>query len=189
MKLVFATHNQNKLLEVKALLPKSIELLSLDDIGCTEEIPETSDTIEGNAIQKANYVSEKYNVNCFADDTGLEVKALNDEPGVLSARYAGPDKDSKANITKLLEALKDENDREARFKTAIAVNIQREKILFVGIANGAISNEERGNKGFGYDPIFIPEGYDKTFAELPLSVKNKISHRAKAMHQLIDYLK
>lgn len=171
------------------MLPKHIELLSLDDIGCTEDIPETSDTIEGNAIQKANYVSEKYRVNCFADDTGLEVRALNGEPGVLSARYAGEEKDAQANMNKLLAALKDKNNREARFKTAIAVNLASEKVIFTGIANGIITDRQYGDKGFGYDPVFIPDGYNKTFAELPLSVKNEISHRAKAMYQLIDYLK
>lgn len=189
MKLVFATHNQNKLLEVKALLPKHIELLSLTDIGCHEEIPETSDTIEGNAMLKADYVTKKYGMNCFADDTGLEVEALNGEPGVFSARYAGEEKNAEANMNKLLTSLSDITNRQARFKTAIALNIQGEKVLFVGIINGLIGDTKKGDKGFGYDPVFIPEGHTKTFAELPLSVKNEISHRAKAMYQLIDYLK
>lgn len=189
MKLVFATHNRNKLKEVQALLPKTIEVLSLDDIGCTEDIPEEADTIEGNAIGKANYVKEKYGYDCFADDTGLEVSALDGAPGVYSARYAGPQKSDSDNVAKLLRELEDKEDRSARFKTVIALNLDREKILFPGIAEGLITETPRGEGGFGYDPVFLPAGYEKTFAELPLSEKNKISHRAKAMNALIDYFK
>ncbi|WP_224491025.1 non-canonical purine NTP diphosphatase [Robertkochia flava] len=189
MKLVFATHNLNKLKEVKALLPKHIELLSLDDIGCTEEIPEEADTIEENAIGKANYVKNTYGYDCFADDTGLEVTALNGAPGVYSARYAGAEKSDLKNIEKLLNELDGKKDRSARFKTVIALNLENEKILFQGIAEGTIVETPRGDSGFGYDPVFKPSQYDQTFAELPLSEKNKISHRAKAMQQLIDYFK
>jgi len=189
MKLVFATHNENKLIEIRTLLPHHIEILGLNEIGCTEDIPETADTIEGNAILKANYVKKKYGYNCFADDTGLEVVALKGAPGVYSARYAGEQKNADDNMNKLLAELQEENNRKARFKTVIAMNLENdEKVLFQGIAVGKIINEKKGDKGFGYDPIFQPEGYDKTFAELPLSVKNEISHRAKAMQQLIEYL-
>lgn len=188
MKLVFATHNKNKFTEVKAMLPHHIELLSLTDIGCDEDIPETADTIEGNAILKANYVRNKYNLNCFADDTGLEVKALDNEPGVYSARYAGVSHDSTANIIKLLKNLEGKEDRSARFKTAIALNIEHEEIMFLGICEGEIIKELRGSSGFGYDPIFQPKGFERTFAEMTLTQKSEIGHRGKAMRQLIDYL-
>jgi XTP/dITP diphosphohydrolase len=187
MKLVFATHNRNKLKEVQALLPKHIEILSLDDIGCTEEIPEEADTIEGNAMAKANYVKQKYGYDCFADDTGLEVSALNGAPGVYSARYAGPQKNDQDNVNKLLEELRGMEDRSARFKTVIALNLDRERILFQGIASGVITEKPKGKNGFGYDPVFMPDGYKETFAELALTEKNKISHRAKAMQALIEY--
>ncbi len=188
MKLVFATHNKNKFIEVKAMLPHHIELLSLDDIGCNEDIEETAETIEGNAILKANYVRDNYNLDCFADDTGLEVKSLNNEPGVYSARYAGVSHDSNANIQKLLKNLKEKEDRSARFKTAIALNMEHEEIMFLGICEGEIINELRGDSGFGYDPIFQPNGFNKTFAEMTLQQKSEIGHRGKAMRQLIDYL-
>ena len=188
MELVFATHNQNKFAEVKAMLPKHIELLSLDDIGCLEDIAETADTIEGNAILKANYVRANYNLNCFADDTGLEVKSLNNEPGVYSARYAGVTHDSNAHIQKLLKNLEGKEDRSARFKTAIALNMEQGEIMFLGICEGEIIKEPRGGKGFGYDPIFQPKSFDKTFAEMTLTQKSEIGHRGKAMRQLIDYL-
>lgn len=187
MKLVFATHNLNKLKEVKALLPKHITLLSLDDIGCEEDIPEEGDTIEENAIAKANYVKTNYGYNCFADDTGLEVKALNGAPGVYSARYAGPQKNDKDNLAKLLEEMSGKEDRSARFKTVIALNLDNEKILFQGIAGGTITEVAAGEGGFGYDPVFLPSGHEKTFAELSVAEKNRISHRGKAMKQLIDY--
>ncbi len=188
MKLVFATHNKNKFTEVKAMLPHHIELLSLNDIGCDEDIPETADTIEGNTILKADYVRKKYNLNCFADDTGLEVKALDGAPGVYSARYAGVSNDSNANIKKLLKNLEGKEDRSARFKTAIALNLEHEEIMFLGICEGVIIKEPRGDSGFGYDPIFQPKGFDKTFAQMTLTQKSEIGHRGKAMRQLIEYL-
>lgn len=189
MELVFATHNKNKFKEVQLLLPKHIKLRSLDDIGCFDEIPETADTIEGNAIIKANYVTEHYGYPCFADDTGLMVDALDGAPGVYSARYAGPGKSSEDNMDKLLGEMEGITKREARFKTTIALHLDREKVLFNGIVLGEITTEKSGEEGFGYDPIFKPQGYDKTFAELPITVKNEISHRGKAMKQLITYLK
>ncbi|MEJ1223591.1 non-canonical purine NTP diphosphatase [Sediminicola sp. 1XM1-17] len=189
MELVFATHNKNKFKEVQLLLPKHITLRSLEDIGCFDEIPETADSIEGNAILKANYVTEHYGYPCFADDTGLMVDALDGAPGVYSARYAGTEKSSEANMDKLLEELKGETHREAKFKTTIALHLEREKVLFNGIVLGEITLEKSGAEGFGYDPIFKPQGYDKTFAELPITVKNEISHRGKAIKQLIAYLK
>jgi XTP/dITP diphosphohydrolase len=188
MKLVFASNNLNKIKEIQSILKDSIELLSLSDIGCHEEIHETADTIEGNAILKANYVTEKYGYDCFADDTGLEVTALNGEPGVYSARYAGEQKNADDNMNKLLEALSDKSDRSAQFKTVIALNINRKQHLFTGIVKGTITLNKTGNGGFGYDPVFQPENYRETFAELPLNIKNKIGHRGKATQQLIDFL-
>lgn len=188
MKLVFASNNHNKIAEIKQMLPSSIELLSLEEIGCTEDIPETADTIEGNAILKANYVSEKYGFSCFADDTGLEVEALNGEPGVYSARYAGEQKKADDNMDKLLENLKDKSSRKAQFKTIIALNINNEQHLFEGIIKGDIITEKRGQKGFGYDPIFVPEGFSTTFAEMEMSDKAKLSHRGIATRKLISFL-
>lgn len=188
MQLVFASNNLNKIKEIQSILNGSIEILSLSDIGCHEEIPETADTIEGNAILKANHVTEKYGYDCFADDTGLEVTVLNGEPGVYSARYAGEQRDSDDNMNKLLHVLSDKEDRSAQFKTVIALNIKGAQHLFTGIAKGNIVLEKIGNKGFGYDPIFKPENYDETFAEIASEIKNKISHRAKATEQLIDFL-
>jgi XTP/dITP diphosphohydrolase len=188
MKLVFATNNANKLAEIKQLLPEHIELLSLKDIGCTEEIPETENTIEGNAWLKAKYVKEKYGYDCFADDTGLEVKALNGAPGVLSARYAGESKNNQANIAKLLDELLDKEDKSAQFKTVIALYFDGEQKDFTGICSGQISHELRGEGGFGYDPIFVPQHQSKTFAEMTAEDKNLISHRALAFKQLLNYL-
>lgn len=188
MKLVFASNNLNKIKEIQSILNGSIQLLSLEEIGCFEEIPETADTIEGNAILKANYVTEKYGYDCFADDTGLEVTSLNGEPGVYSARYAGEQKNADDNMNKLLEALKNKSDRKAHFKTVIALNLKGEQHLFTGLAKGEITFTKAGNHGFGYDPIFQPESYNETFAELSSEIKNKISHRAKATQQLIDFL-
>lgn len=188
MKLVFASNNLNKIKEIQSILNGSIQLLSLEEIGCFEEIPETAETIEGNAILKANYVTEKYGYDCFADDTGLEVTSLNGEPGVYSARYAGGQKNADDNMNKLLEALKDKLDRSAQFKTVIALNLNGEQYLFTGLAKGEITFKKAGNYGFGYDPIFQPENYSETFAELSSEIKNKISHRAKATQQLIDFL-
>jgi len=189
MKLIFATHNQNKLEEVRALLPKHVELFSLNDIDCLEEIPETGETLEENAKIKADFVTQEYGYDCFADDTGLLVDALGGAPGVYSARYAGEEKNTAANMSKLLSELLNENNRIARFKTVIHLNLHGNTTQFKGIVEGAIAKEIVGNQGFGYDPVFIPEGYDRTFAELPLSIKNEIGHRGKAVQELISYLK
>jgi len=188
MQLVFATNNHNKLKEVQALIPKHIKLLSLKDIGCIEDIPETKDTIEGNAIQKAQYIKEHYNHDCFADDTGLEVTILNGEPGVYSARYAGEQRNANDNMNKLLKELNNKNNRDAQFKTVIALYINNELQTFTGICKGEITKIKQGEKGFGYDPIFKPNGYEKTFSEMELSTKNTIGHRGKATIKLIDYL-
>lgn len=188
MTLVFATANQNKVKEIQALIPDSIKLLGLNDIQCTEEIPETQPTIEANAAQKAFYVYEKYHYNCFADDTGLEVEALDNRPGVMSARYAGESKNASDNIKKVLEELKNEKNRSARFKTVISLVMDGEEMQFEGVVEGTILTEKRGDKGFGYDPIFVPAGSEKSFAEMELSEKNKISHRALAVNKLIEYL-
>lgn len=189
MQLVFASNNKNKILELQSMLPETITIVSLESIGCFEDIPETADTIEGNAIQKANYVTEKFGYDCFADDTGLEVDSLNGEPGVFSARYAGEQRNADDNMNKLLVALADKNDRKAQFKTVIALNLYGKQHLFTGIAKGEITLEKIGNQGFGYDPIFQPEGFPETFAQLSLDIKNKISHRGKATQQLINFLK
>ena len=189
MKLVFASSNKNKIFEIQSMLPETIQILSLEDIGCMEEIPETADTIEGNAILKADYISNKYGYDCFADDTGLEVAALNGEPGVFSARYAGEQRNSDDNMDKLLDNLSDKNNRKAQFKTVIALNLNGKQELFTGIAEGEITFEKTGTKGFGYDPIFQPIGYKETFAELSLEIKNEISHRGKATQKLINFLK
>src|SRR6478752_2175426 len=187
MKIVFATNNANKILEIQSMLPKSIEIISLESIGCLEEIPETADTIEGNAIIKANYVTEKYGYDCFADDTGLEVAVLNGEPGVYSARYAGEQKSAEDNMDKLLTNLEKSTNRNAQFKTVIALNLKGEQYLFTGIARGEITLVRIGNQGFGYDPIFRPDGYQETFAQLSLETKNAISHRGKATRELIAF--
>ncbi|MFM2370181.1 MAG: hypothetical protein RL619_2502 [Bacteroidota bacterium] len=189
MQLVFASNNKNKILEIQSMLPDTIKILSLESIGCHEEIPETADTIEGNAIMKANYVTRNYGYDCFADDTGLEVDSLNGEPGVFSARYAGEQRDANDNMNKLLLNLKDKSNRNAQFKTVITLNLKGQQYFFTGIAKGKITLEKSGNQGFGYDPIFKPEEYQETFAQLSLDIKNKISHRGKATLQLIDFLK
>ena len=188
MKLVFASNNKNKIQEIQALVPNTIQIVSLEEIGCTEDIPETADTIEGNAILKANYVTEKYGYDCFADDTGLEVEALNGAPGVYSARYAGEQKDANDNMDKLLSELKDESNRKANFKTVIALNLNGKQNLFTGIINGKIIEEKIGTNGFGYDPIFVADGFDKTFAELSMEEKSTISHRGIAVKELILFL-
>lgn len=187
--LVFATNNLNKLKEVQALLPDFIELKSLSDINCNEEIPETATTLEGNAILKADFVTQKFEINCFADDTGLEVESLNGAPGVFSARYSGNDGNSEKNIEKLLYNLSNKLNRKAQFRTVIALNLSGQQFLFEGVCKGKIIEEKRGIKGFGYDPIFIPEGFSKTFAEMNLEEKGSISHRGKAIQQLIHFLK
>ena len=189
MQLVFASNNKNKILEIQNMLPESIKILSLEDIGCIEDIPETADTIEGNAILKANYVTQKYGFDCFADDTGLEVNSLDGEPGVYSARYAGEQHNADDNMNKLLDALLHKTNRKAQFKTVIALNLNGEQELFTGIVKGEITLEKTGNQGFGYDPIFQPEGFSETFAQLPLEMKNKIGHRGKATQLLIAFLK
>ena len=191
MRIVFATNNKNKLAEIREMLAGSgIEVLSLADIGCHDDIPETADTLEGNALQKARYIHEKYQMNCFADDTGLEVTALGGAPGVYSARYAGgKGHDSEANMAKLLAELEGKADRTARFRTVVALITDDGEKLFDGIVTGCITEERRGGEGFGYDPIFRPDGYDNTFAELGHEVKNKISHRARAVAKLVDNLK
>ena len=201
MKIVFATNNQHKLQEIRDILGSEFEIVSLKDIGCDVDIPETGNTLEENAMQKAQYVYDHYNLSCFADDTGLEVEALNGEPGVHSARYAeGTDHDSEANMAKLLRNLEDKDNRKARFRTVIAL-IQKQDVCpcgctsikkvnrFEGIVDGSIATEKHGTAGFGYDPIFIPEGYDNSFAELGESIKNGISHRARAVAKLAEYLK
>ena len=189
MKLVFATNNRHKLEEVRAILGNKIEVLSLNDIDCHDDIPETADTLEGNALIKARYIHEKFGVDCFADDTGLEVEALNGEPGVYSARYAGEDCNPEANMYKLLQNLTGENNRNAQFRTVIALIINGEEKLFNGIVKGTISNEKMGNAGFGYDPIFIPEGFSESFAQMTGDMKNSISHRYRATEELSNYLK
>jgi XTP/dITP diphosphohydrolase len=188
MKLVFATNNQHKLQEIKHLLNNSIELLSLNDIGRLEDIPENQPTIEGNASEKAFYVFNKYGYNCFADDTGLEIEALNGEPGVYSARYAGEEKSAEKNMNLVLEKLNKIKNRKARFKTVISLVIDGREIQFEGIVDGTILEEKRGTTGFGYDPIFKPEESEQSFAEMSLSEKNKISHRGRATQKLIEYL-
>ena len=185
--MVFATHNAHKLEEVRQLLPKKYILLSLEDIGCTEEIPETGATLEANALIKANYVFDHYKYPCFADDTGLLVDALNGVPGVYSARYAGPQKNAADNIHKLLRELQPYSDRSARFETVIALRTKEKTQLFKGEVHGEITDEIRGSGGFGYDPVFQPSGYSQTFAEMPLEMKNEISHRAMALNKLCEY--
>ena len=187
-KLVFVTNNAHKLEEISSILGGKMELLSLKDIQCTADIPETADTLEGNAIQKAEYIHRHYGLDCFADDTGLEVEALDGAPGVYSARYAGEGHDSEANMQKLLHNLEGKDNRKARFRTAICLIMDNEQHLFEGICRGEIIKEKRGGAGFGYDPIFVPEGYTKTFAELGNDIKNTISHRAKAVQMLCEFL-
>ncbi len=188
MKLVFATHNPNKFKEIESLLPDHIELLSLTDIDCREDIPETGNTIDENAMIKAEYVKNHYGYDCFADDTGLEVNSLAGAPGVYSARYAGDEKNNDKNIDKLLDQLEKREDRTARFKTVIALNLKGHENLFTGICEGTILKERKGKKGFGYDPIFLPKGFDKSFAEMDMDEKTKISHRGIAFRALIEYL-
>ena len=188
MQLVFATNNPNKIKEVQSLIPKHIKLLSLKDIGCFEEVPETQLTIKGNAIQKAEYIKEHYDFNCFADDTGLEVETLNGEPGVFSARYAGKQRNANDNMEKLLNELQDKPNRNARFKTVIALHINNKLHTFTGICEGEITTTKQGDSGFGYDPIFKPNGYDQTFAEMDLALKNQIGHRGKAVAKLVAFL-
>ena len=187
-KLVFATNNAHKLEELRSILGGTIEILSLADINCHADIPETADTLEGNARQKSLFIYEHYGLDCFADDTGLEVECLNGAPGVYSARYAGEGHDSQANMEKLLGEMKDKTNRKARFRTVISLIEKGEEHQFEGIVNGRIIEQKKGDAGFGYDPIFQPDGYDETFAELGNEIKNKISHRARAVASLCEYL-
>lgn len=189
MRLCFATNNKHKIKEIEALLGSSYQLLSLEDIGCDVELPEDQDTLEGNSLQKAQYVYAHFQVDCFADDTGLEVTALNGAPGVYSARYAGPEKDTTANMALLLKNLGGKSDRSAQFRTVITLILGGRQIQFEGIVKGKIAEHHHGEKGFGYDPIFIPEGYSKTFAEMSREEKNKISHRGLAIQKLVKYLR
>ena len=200
MRIVFATNNVHKLSEIRQILGNEFEVLSLADIGCHEDIPETANTIEGNALLKAQYVYDHYHLSCFADDTGLEVDALGGAPGIYSARYAGEGHDSEANMRKLLRELGENNNRKARFRTVIALiekedgqsdssNLEQNTVCFEGIIEGQIIREKRGKEGFGYDPIFQPNGYNETFAQLGAEIKNHISHRARAVQKLADYLK
>ena len=189
MEICFATNNEHKLAEVQQMLPETIQLKTLAQIGCTDEIPETQDTLEGNAEQKARYIFEKFEINCFADDTGLEVYSLKNAPGVYSARYAGPQRDNQDNIKLLLKNLENQTDRKARFRTVISLVLDGEFFFFEGIVEGEITKEMRGSNGFGYDSVFIPEGSDKTFAEMTAEEKNLISHRYRAITALVTYLR
>ncbi|WP_293733169.1 non-canonical purine NTP diphosphatase [uncultured Parabacteroides sp.] len=188
MKLVFATNNQHKLDEVRKITAGNTEIVSLSDINCHEEIPETADTLEGNALQKARYIKEHFGYDCFADDTGLEVEALHNAPGVYSARYAGPGHDSEANMNKLLHEMEGKENRKARFRTVIALILEGKEYLFEGVVNGTIIKEKKGGSGFGYDPIFMPDTYAQTFAEMGNDIKNRISHRAEAVKKLTAFL-
>jgi XTP/dITP diphosphohydrolase len=189
MKLCFATNNLHKLKEIQALLGDQFELVTLKDIGCETDIPEPFETIAENSFAKAKYVWDHYGINCFADDTGLEVAALNGEPGVYSARYAGPQRDSNDNIALLLKKLADKDNREARFVTVITLVINGAYNQFKGIVEGQIISEKRGNEGFGYDPVFVPNGHERTFAEITLEEKSQLSHRARAFAGLVEFLK
>ncbi|MCB0491825.1 MAG: non-canonical purine NTP diphosphatase [Cyclobacteriaceae bacterium] len=189
MELCFATNNQHKLDEVSQLLGDSFKVVSLEAIGCTEELPEEQDTLEGNSLQKAKYVSDKFNISCFADDTGLEVEALDGAPGVYSARYAGEQRSSEDNMNLLLEKLVNQTNRKARFRTVITLILDNQTYQFEGIANGEILESKRGEKGFGYDPLFLPEGMNKSMAELTSTEKNAISHRGEAVRKLVAFLK
>lgn len=187
-KLLFATNNLHKLQEISNIISKDFEIVSLAAINCHDDIPETADTLEGNALQKARYIKEKFGFDCFADDTGLEVEVLHNVPGVYSARYAGPGHDSEANMKKLLQEMDGKENRKARFRTVIALSLNGKEYLFEGIVGGQITNEKRGTSGFGYDPVFMPDNYTQTFAEMGNDIKNTISHRAEAVKKLSAFL-
>lgn len=187
--LVFATSNPNKIKEANDLLPADLEVKGLKDIGCTEDVPETSPTIQGNALQKARYVFENYQVNCFSEDTGLEIDALNGEPGVFTARYAGEARDKEANMAKAIANLEGKSNRGAQFRTVVALIIDGKEHTFEGIARGTIAMQKQGTEGFGYDPIFIPEGFDRSFAQMTQAEKNEISHRGQAVRKLVEFLR
>ena len=188
MKIVFATNNPNKLKEIQSLIPKEIEIISLKEIGCNEDIPETGDTLEANAFQKAHYIKDNFNYDCFADDTGLEIDELNGDPGVYSARYAGLERNANANMNKVLNELKGKKNRKAQFRTAIALILKGEEHLFEGKVEGYISKDKQGNEGFGYDPIFIPENDVRSFAQMSMQEKGAVSHRGRAVRKLVAYL-
>ena len=188
MNLIFATQNQNKAKEIQLLMPDGINVLTLNDIGCEEDIPETASTLQGNASIKSAYVVEHYQKDCFADDTGLEIDALNGEPGVHSARYAGSNNDSNANMELVLQKMEEQTNRNARFRTIISLRLNGEEHLFEGIVNGTIRTSKSGIEGFGYDPIFQPDGYDITFSKMSMQEKNSISHRGRAIRKLVDFL-
>ena len=188
MKIVFATNNPNKIVEIKDLLPEEIQILSLKDINCNEQLPETQNTLEGNAKQKAEFVFTNYGYNCFADDTGLEIEALNNGPGVYSARYAGDTRSPNDNMQKVLQKLEGENNREAKFRTVIALIMNGKTLLFEGECKGEITKEKKGKKGFGYDPIFNPKGFEKTFSQMSKQEKGAISHRGIATRRLVEFL-
>jgi XTP/dITP diphosphohydrolase len=188
MKLVFATQNENKAQEIQSLLPEYFKIITLKDIRCFDETPETAETLEENSLLKASFISETYNLNCFADDTGLEIEALDNRPGVYSARYAGPEKSAAANINKVLLELEGKVERNAQFRTLITLILNKSTFSFEGIVRGEIISEKRGENGFGYDPIFVPEGEIRTFAEMSLEEKNKHSHRARAFQKMIEFL-
>ncbi len=189
MSLVFATNNKHKLEEISHLLEGTYEIIPLETIGCHDDIPEDHETLEENALQKARYIKEHYGCDCFADDTGLEIEALNGQPGVYSARYAGPAKDSKANMQKVLDNMQNQANRKACFRTIIALILDGQEYLFEGRVDGEILTEQHGSAGFGYDPIFRPEGFKESFAEMDLDTKNSISHRGRAVSKLVDFLK
>lgn len=189
MSLVFATNNKHKLEEISHLLEGTYEIIPLEAIGCHDDIPEDHETLEENALQKARYIKEHYGCDCFADDTGLEIEALNGQPGVYSARYAGPAKDSKANMQKVLDNMQNKANRKACFRTIIALILDGQEYLFEGRVDGEILTEQHGSAGFGYDPIFRPEGFKESFAEMDLDTKNSISHRGRAVSKLVDFLK
>jgi XTP/dITP diphosphohydrolase len=188
-KLVFATNNDHKLKELKQIMPSAFELVSLNDIGCTDDIPETGTTLEVNAAQKSFYIWDKYSIDCFADDTGLEIEALGNEPGVYSARYAGEGKSSADNMLKVLRKMEDQKNRKARFRCVISLVIDGKEKQFEGVVEGKIITEKQGEAGFGYDPIFMPDGFNQSFAEMSAEDKNRISHRGRAVDKLVDYLK
>ena len=188
MKLVFATNNRHKLEEITRMLKDKYEIISLEEIGCREEIPEDYETLQENALEKARYVKEHYGYDCFADDTGLEIEALGNRPGVYSARYAGPAKNSEDNMHKVLGEMKGEENRKARFRTVIALLLGGEEHFFEGLVEGKILEQQQGEIGFGYDPIFCPEGYRQSFAEMPMEQKNQISHRGQAVRKLAEFL-
>ena len=189
MKIVFATNNPNKLKEIQSLMPAGIEIISLKDIGCTEDIPETGETLEANAFQKARYLKEHYGYDCFADDTGLEIESLNRAPGVYSARYAGPERSAEANMAKILTELDGKENRKAQFRTAIALILNGKEQLFEGKVEGHISETKQGEEGFGYDPIFLPKNYQRSFAQMSMDEKGTISHRGRAVRKLVDFLR